>query len=130
MLEAVVCFAILVSFTVYAQKIGLLGEQGFRYAFLFLPTTAALLWLVASERGVISFVMSLKPLVWLGNLSPYTFLIHAVAIKFCRKLLARFHISDKWLVALVAFVATIAAALVWEWLMKAVSRLKEKKVSA
>ena len=131
-MELLAAAAVVVALVIYAKKWGILGAVSFRFTTLFVPVSALLLWLVASERGALSFVLSLKPLVWLGNLSPYAFLIHGVVLRYCRNLRnpsTEWNTTQKWLVALLAFAITLVLSLLWERLTAALAQKKNAKNS-
>ncbi len=112
--EIVVGVLILASWIVYRESYGILGTQAFKFSQLFLPTTLALIWLVANQNGIFSRILSLKPFVELGNLSPYTFLIHGVAIKYCTVVLDYVHLANALTISVAALVLTLVAAFLWK----------------
>ncbi|MBP5670059.1 MAG: acyltransferase [Lachnospiraceae bacterium] len=79
-LEVVVIFLVVLCQFLFVHQVRYFGTEWFRYSMLFAPTSVALVFLAAQGSGWISKVMCLKPLVYLGNLSGYAFLIHTVVI--------------------------------------------------
>lgn len=121
--DMLLCAAIAVSFAIYAKEYSFLGAKAFRFAFLFVPTTVILIWQTAKKESLLSKLLSHPTLVKIGDLSPYTFLIHGVAIKYTGLfLLAFFRIENVVVTSFVAFGATILAAVIWEkfWSLLAV----------
>lgn len=111
--ELAVCVTIIVSWIVYANQYGIPGSQAFRFSLLFMPTSAALIWLIARGEGILSRVLENKVLVKVGDLSPYTFLIHGVAIKYCGVLFQYLNVNNRMAAAIAAFALTMIAAAVW-----------------
>lgn len=117
-LYVLLCAAIAISFAIYAREYTFLGAQAFRFSFLFMPTAVVLIWQTAKEESLLSKLLASPILVKIGDLSPYTFLIHGVAIKYTGLLLLAFwRIENKVFISCVAFGATILAAAVWEQLL-------------
>lgn len=117
--EITVCILVVLSCFVYTYEYGILGSKPVRSALLFLPTTLCLIWIVANKNYILPRILKLKPFVWFGNLSPYTFLIHAVVIKYCSAgMLKLFSYDNKYVIAALSFVATVVAAVVWQKLTK------------
>ena len=53
---------------------------------LFLPSSLMLVWVFARNRGWFSQLLSTDFFVFLGNLSPYMFLIHQIVIRYLRSI--------------------------------------------
>lgn len=79
-----------------------------------MPTSAALIWLIASGEGILSRMLENRVLVKIGDLSPYTFLIHGVAIKYCTVLFEYLNCNNRIVITVAAFVLTMIAALLWK----------------
>lgn len=88
--------------------------KSFKYGLLFLPTTLLLIWLLADSGTLLSRIFSFKPLAAFGSLTPYTFLIHDVSIKYVYLILARRVSSNPWLLAAVAFLVTTGLSLLYQ----------------
>lgn len=113
-LELMVCILIPVSLYIYIFGCRILGSQSIKYTLLFLPTSMMLLWVVADGNGVIPKILSTRVFVWLGDLSPYIFLIHGVVLKYCRVgFSAVFSITNVYIIAIVSLGVTILGAIVW-----------------
>ncbi len=82
LLELAVPLLIVASCVFYQASGELLITKTFKYSLLFLPTTLILIWLLADGETLLSRVFSCKPLAAFGSLTPYTFLIHGVVIKY------------------------------------------------
>lgn len=112
--EILVSALIVISVYIYTNQLGLLGSEAFKYSFLFIVTTVPLIWLVAVKKGFISKILSIKFLVKLGDLSPYTFLIHGVVLKYVSLLMFLiFNIECTVLNSFISFVLTVASAIIW-----------------
>jgi peptidoglycan/LPS O-acetylase OafA/YrhL len=82
------------------------------YSLFWLPTSVLCVYLFAVNRGLISRGLSKsKALIWIGNISGEAFLIHQICIKAVEYLT-----KNKWIVAVVAFIITLIATVVWRWL--------------
>jgi peptidoglycan/LPS O-acetylase OafA/YrhL len=113
--DMLLCAAIAVSFVIYATEYGFLGAKAFRFTFLFIPSTVILIWQTTKKESLLSRLLSFPALVKIGDLSPYTFLIHGVAIKYTGLfLLAFFCIENVVVTSLVSFGASILAAVIWK----------------
>lgn len=120
--EIAVCIAIVLSFIIYAKSYGILGSKAFKMTLLFMPATTLLMWLVASGEGILSRILSAKLLVKIGDLSPYTFLIHIVAIRYCNFLFRLLDYNNNVLLTVLSFVLTMAAAIVWKYVWNEVKQ--------
>ena len=81
-----------------------------------LPTSVLCIYLFAVNKGMVSKTLSKsKALVWVGNISGEAFLIHQICIK-----AAEYLTKNKWIVAIIAFTATLLAAVVWRLVYKKV----------
>lgn len=110
------CLALIAaSMLLYADGSTLLGSAPLRYSLLFLPTTVVLIWLVASCAGPVERLWSLAGLQWIADLSPYAFLIHAVVLRYVRKLFAvALPAVPAVAVMMVALVITLACSAGWK----------------
>lgn len=73
-----------------------------------LPTSVALIYLFALNKGVISKLMSNKVLIYVGNMSPYGYLIHQGVIGYIVVITTKLlHIElSKWIVAVLSILLT------------------------
>lgn len=111
LLEIVTCIFICLSFVVYRSNLGVIA---LKYALLFLPTSTFLIWIVAKGNGYISKILSNKIFVKLGDLSPYTFLIHGVVLKYYNMIFNNiFLITNKYIISIIAFISTIFISILW-----------------
>ena len=93
---------------------------------LFIGTTSALIWLIAVNKGVISTILSNRLLCWIGNISPYAFLIHFVAIKYLRMLLGKLHMINWFTMLVLAASLTVCATMVWMKIESAYIKQRKK----
>ncbi|MGO5393362.1 acyltransferase family protein [Collinsella sp. LCP19S3_C9] len=116
-----ICFGlILLSMWAYTNEAPLFGSMPIRYSILFLPTTAALIWLVSSCSGKVERVWSCGWLTWIAALSPYAFLIHAVVLKYVGKAFTVVLPMDpKVFVAIFALAVTLTLSACWKSFDKA-----------
>ena len=81
-LEIAIFAVIVLCHQFYVHKTGFLGSEIFRYNMLYTPTTVCLIYLFAMGRGYLSKLLSIKPIMYIANISAYGFLLHQVIIKF------------------------------------------------
>lgn len=67
------------------MKLYLRVPVGVRYNLLFVPGSLALVWLFASVSGRAAKALSWRGFVYLGDMSPYLFLIHQVVLQSMRQ---------------------------------------------
>ena len=102
------------SMVAYATEAPFFGSLPVRYSLLFLPTTAALIWLVSSCSGAVQRAWTMGWLMRVGDLSPYAFLIHWVALTYVSKAFkAALPAAPKVLAAIVALAITLVASAWW-----------------
>lgn len=111
--EIVTVLLILCSWYIYTSGNTVLSSEYIKYTVLFIPSTVAFVWLIAREEGFVSRILSTKMLVRLGDISPYTFLIHHVAIKICGLIMSDLSITNLYIIAVVAFAITVITAKIW-----------------
>lgn len=56
---------------------------------LYTPTSVIMIWLFAMKQGFLSTILTCKPLVYLGNISAYTFLTHQIVIRYFESIAQR-----------------------------------------
>lgn len=71
---------------IYVHKIGLLGTDNFRYTIIFTFSSVVLVYLFAIKKGIVSKFITCKPVIWLGNISAYAFLIHYILVRYTLRL--------------------------------------------
>mgnify|MGYP000953059400 CR=1 FL=1 len=87
-------------------------SEGIRYTFYWMPMNMLLIYLGACQGGKFTqFLASNKVLIWIGNRSGEAFLIHQIVIKF-----VNCFTEKKILLAIVSFLLTIIAVVIWELL--------------
>lgn len=94
--------------------------KGICYTALFTPVSLCLVWIFAEGRGALVRFFTRKPLIWLGDLSACTFLIHQVTIRWMSPLLdQRFDGNQKiFILTIGCFVLTVCLAQLWDGLQK------------
>lgn len=122
--EQVLCLLLITaSMWAYATEAPLFGSLPVRYSLLFLPTTAALIWLVSSCTGAIERIWSADWMMLVADLSPYAFLIHGVVLRYvCKVFAVGLPVTPKILVALVALMITLGLSAWWRKMDKAKMR--------
>lgn len=92
---------------------------------LFLPVSLLLIYLFAIKKGFITKVCTNKVMIYLGNISPWAFLIHYVVIKYIYAVYDHFSLNlPEIYTALYAFVTTIICVQIWMMIQKIWNRLK------
>lgn len=104
---------ILLSLLLYCRTENLQPVKSVKYSLLFLPTSVLLIWTLLDQGGLFTRLFSCRVLVAIGDLSPYTFLIHGVAIKYAYWVLSGLTAQYSFLVVLLSFLITLAAAVLY-----------------
>lgn len=121
-MQALCLALIMASMWAYATELPPFGSPSVRFLLLYSPTTALLIWLVASCTGAVERVWSVGCLRWIADISPYAFLIHNVVLNYVWKafsLVAGFSSALAIPVALVSLAITLALSAWWGRLVKA-----------
>lgn len=76
-LELLAIFAsIYIHYYLFIQRKTFFGSESFVYTTIYTPCSSLLIFLFAMNRGLLSKLMTNKLTIWIGDLSPYLFLIH------------------------------------------------------
>ena len=107
--EILIFCAIIGAEYIYLNQIGFLGAEYFRYGMLFTPFSVMLIYLFAIKKGIISRILTCKPLIYIGNISAYTFLIHQIVIRYMELIIGKFFREDlnKYIFTILAIIITI-----------------------
>lgn len=94
--------------------------DGLCYTVLFTPVSMLLVMVFARSKGLIMELMNNRFLLWLGNLSSYTFLIHQVVIRWLVTLLNREALGNAYILILtiLSFAITVIGAEIVLIIMK------------
>ena len=114
----------LFSAKIYTSPNFLLGEPWCKYTILWIPSSVMLVYLFARQDGVFAVLSNNRILQYIGDVSPYTFLVHEMNVIYImliadKYIKASFVTSGvTWylyllLLAVVAFVATIIETKIW-----------------
>lgn len=107
-------FAIILSVAAMYLHTDRISNQGLRYTILFVPVSLFVVYLFAVNKGMITKLLTNKVLVFIGNISAYTFLIHNIAIRCVNFALSRFHLQDMMILKIICAMAiTIASAVLY-----------------
>lgn len=99
---------------IYSGRVGILGNDAFRYALLYTLQVMVLVMLVGINQGVISkYILSSRIMVFIGDLSGYAFLIHQLVIVIMWRAMEA-NIGMQMVSALFSFVITILLAYIWQ----------------
>ncbi|MDR3595082.1 acyltransferase [Clostridium sp.] len=69
-------------FLVYSYHSSFLGFDSLKYGIYFIPASIFIVFIFSFQKGLVSFIISNKILIYLGNLSLPIFLIHQLAISY------------------------------------------------
>lgn len=114
-LEIFTVICIFISFIVYKKSITVFGTECVRNTLLFLPTTMALIWLTAVNKGWLQRIFESNIMVTIGNYSPFIFLIHVMIIRYSRTVIQRF--LPEFSMIIITFFSwsiTMVVAIVWD----------------
>ena len=121
-LELIVCLLIGLTLFIITMDYEFLQLSAFKYTVIFVPTTITLILLVFSGNGFLSKILSIKPLTKLGDISPYVFLVHDVVLMYaCLFFSLLLKVDKPLIVAIIAFVGTVIASLIWSTINKYVT---------
>ena len=100
---------------VFLKSIGILGSYHFKYSVLFIPSSVTLVMTFAINKGFISKALAWKSIVYIGNISPYAFLIHNNIIIIVRIFMYKLILSEssmwfKPVLIVVSFVLTVLSS--------------------
>lgn len=105
---------VLLEWCAFVYQVPLFGSEYVRYTILFSGTSALLIWLIAVNKGFITKVLSNAVLCWIGNISPYGFLIHYVVIKYCREILEHLPLlNNALMLAMLSTSLTFLGSWIW-----------------
>ena len=116
LLEALIFAGWAILYSLFQHHLGIGGMEWFRHTLLYLPVTALAIYVFAMEKGIISGILSCKPLVLLGNISAYMFLIHQIVIRYVVVFIHRTlqTTPNPWLAACVSLPVTILLSALCE----------------
>ena len=94
--------------------------DGLCYTALFTPVSLLLVIVFARSKGLLMKILNNRFLLWLGNLSSYTFLIHQVVIRWLATLLDRESLGNAYIFVLtiVSFGITVIGAEIVSFIIK------------
>lgn len=92
----------------------------------FIILAAVWVYLFAKRKGILTFLLTNRVTVWLGNLSPYAFLIHFVTAQYVYSVMTVLHIADVGAMRIARIAVQFALSIVLSMIYV---RFKEKKVA-
>lgn len=103
---------------IYVKEKGALGSSYFKYTAIFTPVSLFLVLLFAINKGLISRALTCKPLIFLGDISAYTFFIHQIVIRYINEINLKYiHLPDSRLttifVSIISFVFSILISVLY-----------------
>ena len=115
-LECVAVIAFIVVIKVFHKMEGI--YDGICYTALFTPVSLFLVAVFAMSRGWIMKLFNNPIVLWQGNLSTYTFLIHQVMIRWLKQILNIYYSGEYFVLILtiLSFVTTGVAAMLVQYL--------------
>ena len=125
---------LMIALTVFLKlnyNVNLFTDIAVRSPICFLPTSLALIYLLALNKGIISRFISNKVLVFIGDKSPYIYLIHQMAIYIISTVFAilfNFEVN-KWLLGILSVILTAIGVFIYQIIENYLfNREKTKKV--
>lgn len=115
-LECVAVIAFIVVIKVFHKMEGI--YDGICYTALFTPVSLFLVAVFAMSRGWLMKFLNNPIVLWLGNLSTYTFLIHQVVIRWLRQVLDVHYSGEHYvlILAILSFAMTSIAAMIVQYI--------------
>lgn len=131
-IEFISLITVACSEVVHLKSIGVGGSYHFKYSVLFIPSSVAVVLTFAINKGFISKALACKPIVYIGNVSPYAFLIHRniiiiVRIFMYKLILSRDSMWFKPILIVVSFGLTVLSSAVYIALEKKVKAYLNNK---
>ena len=98
--------------------------DGLCYTALFTPISILFVAVFAGSNGLVMRILNNPVLLWLGNLSTYTFLIHQVVIRWLQRILGNLYVGkyEVLLVTILSFTITAAIAMLVQYIGKTKNR--------
>ena len=102
--------------------------MGIGYNVYFTISSLLIIWVFAISGGFVTKILNNKILIWIGNLSAYTFLIHQVVIRTVKMFTGKSLEGNVRLLYVIvsSFVITVIGAYIYIYLEKAVKKIKAK----
>lgn len=127
-LELGISLAIGCVLILYNMPTSLVSREFIKYTLIFTILNMGIVWLLATENSIFGYLLSRKIFVWIGNLSPFAFLIHEIIIVYFQYAWIYFlGIPKTHVVIVFSLIGTIIATLIWNWLQKKFEHLMELK---
>lgn len=109
----------LIFLTQYCRKTTFIGGEWCRYSIIYLPTSVALIYLFAISNGLLSKLLTNRLMIYIGNMSPYAFLLHQVVNHYLAKYLAGSVIrSNQYLFYSLSLLVTLFLSQVYDNIIK------------
>ena len=115
----VLCLCFIAVLFVFVQSEPITFDIWWSRTQIYIPVSAFSVWIFATNKGILTRLLTCGPLVWIGDLSAFAFLTHQVVIRYCSKVCERLSYSNTLLIISIEFVITLASAWIAE---KALSR--------
>ena len=104
-----ICSILLAVLTLFLRERVFSDAVWFRTSMLYTPASVFLIYVFAVNKGILTRLLTCRPVLYIGNISPYAYLIHQIVIKYCRRIWL--HIfgtaMNPWLTLPVCFILTL-----------------------
>lgn len=121
----------LIPVIIFTYKIGFWGEDMFRYNVIYTPFTALMIYVFSKGKGAISCFLSIKPLIWLANVSSSCFLTHQIIIRYCDIIANKFSINlNAGFRVCLAFIITIVFSRMFEIAESVIYQYRKSKTKS
>ena len=90
--------------------------MGIGYNVYFVPASVLIVWVFAINGGFITKLLNNRVLLWIGNISGFTFLIHQVVLRGLQMYVIRSHMGAAYVPLLVIFTFLITIAVAYLYL--------------
>lgn len=120
----IISFAAL--FTVFKLRqygIFVFGNNFVRYNLVYLPVSMLIVFVIAYGKGIISKLLATRPLVFIGDITSFAFLIHTVVIKYYFEF---FHASKLAVNPLFSTLTILVVTILLSYLYSLISKMKKK----
>ena len=125
-LELGVVLLVIIGNHIYSKNIDFLGGTSwYKYSLLFTVSCTGCVWLFSLKTGLLTKGMTNKPMIYIGNLSGYAFLIHQVVIRITHGVLYVFFGTENSIIlAIISLFITLCLAQVYDIVQ---TKIKAKK---
>lgn len=101
------------------------GHKWFCISLNYALSSLLLIFVFAEHNGIITKALSIKPLVYLGNISGEAFLLHQITMKYVSTIGNHwFSLHNAYIVGIISFVVTVICSQLWRKVTRQMKAVK------